>query len=473
MALPLAALTLAALPATWQEPLEPAPGPDPVVAAAEERRQKTLAAELREDPEFLTRVVFGAAAVLDLAALEPHLAGMLRAGEAPEALRLALRVMPAELARAHAAGVWRPGPEAVRVLLAEIEARGRERESAELLQSLFRAGDENVAWAGRLLLCGGGEVGFAWVADQLEALKGAERLPWLEACGASGRRELVGELGDWLLDERDPHAAATGIVALARLGHEPARLQLDELVAGPADERLAFALEALARALSTRELARVAELALRRDDLAPSTRLALEAGLVEGGAPAARSALRQSLAQRSGAERDLCLRALARAPEAADVEAFAALFPLAGEELLETNVLLAETLLARRHAEGEPFLRAALWRDDWNLCVLAGGLLMQAGGARALLDELEAAPRSVGEPHLRRVGFALGEWGGLGVVEELLRTRNEADPVLQGALLGALSARAAEERARAAAPRIEKPAGPKPGPRKRAPKQEE
>jgi hypothetical protein len=40
------------------------------------------------------------------------------------------------------------------------------------------------------------------------------------------------------------------------------------------------------------------------------------------------------------------------------------------------------------------------------------------------------------------VGFALGEWGGLTAVEPLARVRMEGDPVLQGALLGALVNRA-------------------------------
>jgi hypothetical protein len=62
-------------------------------------------------------------------------------------------------------------------------------------------------------------------------------------------------------------------------------------------------------------------------------------------------------------------------------------------------------------------------------------------GLEALIDELDTAPRTAGDRDLRRVGFAIGEWGGLSAVEKLARERRETDPGLQGALLGALAAR--------------------------------
>src|SRR5688572_21358124 len=246
MTLPLALAALALLVPARQEPVE--------AAVRAPRHEKTLVAALCERPEFLRRVVFRASVVLDHSALEPHLAGLLRSSEEPEALRLALRVMPGELARAHAAKVWAPSAETVRVLLAEIEDEGLEREAARLLLSLYEARDENVAWAGRLLLRAGGEVPFSWVAEQLPPADLPLRRAWIEACGLSGRKELALELGEWLSQASDASVLATGLVALAELAHAPARTELEELVEGPSSERRRFVLAALARVLTSREL---------------------------------------------------------------------------------------------------------------------------------------------------------------------------------------------------------------------------
>jgi hypothetical protein len=419
-------------------------------AGSASRPERSLAAELRARPGFLETVVFRAAAVLDRAQLEPHLVGMLRSGDDPEALRLALRVLAEELARAHAAGHWKPSGASLRLCLTEIEAEGRERECAKLLASVFAAKDQESNWAGRLLLAAGGEVPFRWVEEQLAAADPVERRSWLEACGKSGRQDLAPEVAAWLKGEDEASVTATGLVTLARLAHAPAREELLELVKAPADARRAAAFAALARALEARELARYGEEALRREDLAASERLALQLGLVRGGAKEPRAAVRAGLVGAKCEELWSRLSALARAPEPADVEAFAAVFPLEGEDAVPSNALLAATLLVQRHPEVEPFLRAALWHPDWDLCVLAGGLLVRQGGTRVLLDELETPPRTARSTDLRRVGFALGEWGGLGVVEELQRSRSESDPILQGALLGALSARAGEERSKPA-----------------------
>ncbi|NUP96488.1 MAG: hypothetical protein HUU28_10035, partial [Planctomycetaceae bacterium] len=46
-----------------------------------------------------------------------------------------------------------------------------------------------------------------------------------------------------------------------------------------------------------------------------------------------------------------------------------------------------------------------------------------------------------GARDLRRVGFALGEWGGVNEVEWLSARISPAEPALQGAVLGALGQR--------------------------------
>ncbi len=53
----------------------------------------------------------------------------------------------------------------------------------------------------------------------------------------------------------------------------------------------------------------------------------------------------------------------------------------------------------------------------------------------------QSPPAGATEADVRRLGFALGQWGGLPTVEALARRRNGGDPALQGALLGALTTR--------------------------------
>ena len=66
---------------------------------------------------------------------------------------------------------------------------------------------------------------------------------------------------------------------------------------------------------------------------------------------------------------------------------------------------------------------------------------MRARGIQGLHDELASAPTEARPEDLRRIGYALGQWGGLAAVEALARRRGSGDPALQGAYLGALATR--------------------------------
>ncbi len=406
-----------------------------------QRGPKALAAELFAEAAFRERVVVTAAAGLAPEVLQAHLFELLLTGERAEVLRVAVVHFPAQLERALLAGAWKPSLEAWRVMLAEIESARAERRAQGLLEIAFRESPELEAQAGLLLVRAGGDLPWRWVSDQLEAGGARMRSALAEACGERGEKARIPDLADLL--ERRPDLAifGEGLVALARLGHAPAREALDEILKGPASPERDQVVAALARVLHDGNLRARAETVLRREDLAPELRFELELALV--GAPVERARLRAALSEgRSLEQRVRLVRALARTPEAADLELLAGLFPTENERELDVELALA--LLQNRHPAVDGLLRATLWSDEWNASVLAGGLLVQAGGARALADELGAAPRSAGESDLRRVGFALGQWGGFAALEELARTRSEGDPALQGALLGALAVRASE-----------------------------
>jgi hypothetical protein len=100
-------------------------------------------------------------------------------------------------------------------------------------------------------------------------------------------------------------------------------------------------------------------------------------------------------------------------------------------------------MIEHREPEIMPILRAGLWTSTRDVSLLAGGLVARVGGPNALVDELRVPPRNATSGDLRRVGFAIGEWGGVAALGALARELrwSSGDPALQGALLGALSTR--------------------------------
>lgn len=405
------------------------------------RWQKTVAARLFADDAFLDPAILSAAAELSEPELKAHLTEMLLGGERPAALRVAALLMPDELALAFQSGGWKPTLAGWLAVLTTIEAERSERKARKLLELAFKADPAFEPLAGLLIFRAGGDLPWIWIGDQLEKGDTATRIALVEACGDRGEKGRIPDLADLLERRKDLGLFGPGLVALARLGHAPAKDALDELVKASTSQERNEALVALSHALHDPALRRPAERALELEDLSADVKLQLELGLALSGARVERAKLRSllPLAPR-GPKRLGLVRALGEKPESADLDALAALFP--DEDDLELDVELARVLLRARHPAMAGLLTAALWDDDWNRSVLAGGLIVRSGGTQALRDELDAAPRGTREADLRRVGFALGEWGGLAEVEELARTRTEADPVLQGALFGALSSRA-------------------------------
>ena len=72
---------------------------------------------------------------------------------------------------------------------------------------------------------------------------------------------------------------------------------------------------------------------------------------------------------------------------------------------------------------------------------MAAALAIDAGGIGVLRRELENAPSYARAEDVRRVGYALGFWGGIPQVEDLAKRWSVGHPALQGAVLGALAAR--------------------------------
>jgi hypothetical protein len=180
--------------------------------------------------------------------------------------------------------------------------------------------------------------------------------------------------------------------------------------------------------------------ALGLDKVEGEVRESVELALAREGRIGDREVLRSWLQEgRPRPLRSAAIRALGRRLEEQDLELFRTMFPL--EEELDLNVELAVVLVRNRDPQALQMLRRILWQGDWNESVLAGGLLMRGGGVHSLLVELDSPPAGSDARDLRRVGFALGQWGGIEAVEILARRRAEDDPGMQGAYLGVLSTR--------------------------------
>lgn len=136
-------------------------------------------------------------------------------------------------------------------------------------------------------------------------------------------------------------------------------------------------------------------------------------------------------------------RALAARPGARDLRVLARLFPREGAA--EINLELASGLARSGHRSVEPLLQRAVWELPWNLSVLAAGVVSATYGQRTLISWAANPPVEATEQDVRRLGYAIGEWGGLPAVEALRKRLNStagADlPALQGAILGALATR--------------------------------
>jgi hypothetical protein len=143
-------------------------------------------------------------------------------------------------------------------------------------------------------------------------------------------------------------------------------------------------------------------------------------------------------AGRAGADLVVALR---RGASAEDLQVFESLFPRGDDRELDLELAIALGQLAS--PEVVPVLRQALWRGAHDISILAAGELAEVHGLHFLYDELASPPADADEGDMRRLGFAIGTWGGIDAVERVSRLRrlNPGDPAVQGAVLGALAAR--------------------------------
>lgn len=421
------------------------------------RRYRSVLLEgLARDRAFLDPFIIAAAADLEQSALSDHIAEILRAGGPPERLRGAVLVLAPELERWIAEGRFTPANAAEwRALLDEIQERRLERSCVGLLEQAFRV-PEVARQAGALLLRAGATLPRGWLARVLEESGPHPRALLLEAIADRGGADRGGadrggadrgevelrRLASRFLGSGEAlEVRASALVTLARLADEKARKELLRILTG-APSTLATGIHlVLARSCHDPFVLEPVLGALARTDLEPEARFRLEIGVGLRGRLEVRDSLRAWLALGEPHPlRALVVRALAARGDARDGAVLAELFPVEGDR--ELNLELARSLLARRDASAMGLLMGEVWHGPFDQAMLAAGVLVKSQGLSVLVDELAHPPGASSREDLRRVGFALGAWGGLEAVELLERRASQSDAGLQGAYLGALVARA-------------------------------
>ncbi len=403
---------------------------------------KTLAIRaLGADPVLLADVVIGALPGLRRPGVADHLLNQVLHGRGSARLRTAVAVLPRELSDLVANELWAPADAAEwRVILDEIDQRRVERLTLELLRAATEVPE--VRWrAVELAGLAGEESNGPLLAADPTRMDAAGRVQFAVALGAVADASWLARFPD-LRDDPDPSVRAAYLVAALRHDQRKATAEVEERAANPDHAEHAATIAALARVARDPRAGVVLE--TRLGEAEGPEKILVATALCRAGRLAGRATVREALsgdpAPRGAAGVEL-VRALARDDSSEDAEVFRALFPRPDDRVLDLE--LARTLAELGDPAVEPLLRAAIWEGEFDVSVLAVGLLFDHGGPFAILRELQNPPVSASSSDLRRVGFAVGQWGGPAEYERLLRElrATSAHPAVQGAWLGALASR--------------------------------
>ncbi len=232
-------------------------------------------------------------------------------------------------------------------------------------------------------------------------------------------------------------------VALVRMNVPIAAEELYELVADSGDSDREVILRELCSQARSNSASKLLQELLLNDVLNLEQRIRVGSNLILNGRGVPPASFSEDILKLpiSGELGALTLRALGKRGLTDDLELLVRHFPTEGDQVV--NLAAASALIERGTPGTIPILQAAIWRGPWDRSILACALLVDTVGFRALADELNKPPTKATSEDLRRVGFALGELGGIEQVEAFARRlqTGTGDPILQGAVLGALSAR--------------------------------
>lgn len=397
-------------------------------------------AELARDREFVSQVVLRASVHLARGQVHDHLLVALLEGDGVGRLAAAVDAIPRQLSELVESGLWAPRDAAEwAVVLAEVERQRVEALAPELI--LAAEGVPGLEWRARAVGSRSQRVDLeAFAHLELADLPVLDRIEACQAIGSSddaAAREILGGLDE----DEDSRVRSAALVARLRLGDRTAAASVERILFDRTEKDHVAVLESLCRNAREASISVRLEEYMRRASGPDLTVVAaaLTTQAQSSGREAARSLLGLD-APPTGERRFALVRALSRRPTPQDLEILTSLFPQPAEK--ELNVELAVSLAVLSAPAVRPILRAALWHGGFEESVLAGFLLADSSGPRTLIEEIRRPPPGAKAADLRRIGFALGEWGGVEALRELSKeTGSAAGPEMQGALLGALGSR--------------------------------
>ena len=399
-----------------------------------------LIEDLSSNSSFIKSLTLKAAASVDRAGVKDCYLAIVGTEQSKGTLQASLRAMPAEFSKIVAAGLWVPaGRKQWNVLLAEIHSSSLESETRELLA--VAAEVDSIRYRAISLLVRGGDLSLAagLPAEMESGDLGVDQLAWCcDALGGSGHTSAVKTLRS-LSEHESKVVAWAALVGMARLGDQAAVSSLRASLAGDDLSSLSPLIQIMNRRAGDALLSSLLTEALPRMEVALAMDTAIS--LVAAGKLSVRESLREYLSEGvpTGAVGARAILALATDMSREDIAFVRHQFPVEGDPIV--NEALALVLYELRDPVVMPLIRASVWGGSFDESLLASALMMEISGASVLFDEIDRAPLGCTKEDVRRVGYALGLWGGIPALRELTTKLRSGDPALQGALLGALASR--------------------------------
>ena len=399
-----------------------------------------LLEQLSSDKRFIKSLTLNAAVGIGRVGVKDCYLAIVGTDQSESTLRASLRAMPAEFSRMVASELWVPSNRKQwNVLLSEISSSALEQETQELLA--VAADVPGLHYRAVSLLIRGGDLSYAaGIMRELQAGGlSVEELAWCcEALGNTGHTSAQESL--MVLSRDDSRVVSqAALIGLARLGDQAAISGLRASMEEAEISKSAPLIRMMNRLTENTQLSNLLAEALPRMEgpVALDTAIAL----VKSGSLSARERLREILREGvpGGDLGARAVRALASDMTEGDIEFIRHQFPLTGDRVV--NEALAIALCELRDPIVVPLLRAGVWGGGFNESVLASALLMEVSGGNVLFDEIDRVPSGGTQEDVRRIGYALGLWGGIPALRQLSSKRRSGDPALQGALLGALASR--------------------------------
>ena len=406
------------------------------------RSWRSLRAEvLSADSEYVDAVLLPHLGELNRLETRDHLLSWMLRDENPRLAAAALVAMPEQVNELLTHKLWQPASvEAWQAMAGELRGPYDLLQIPAWVQRALAQEALVEPVAAKML---GAQLMEAW--ELLEPLsrdpEPAVRARFAQRLAESGDPQWLGELKRLENDESSAVRAAA-LVARVRLGGPEARARITLGLEGGDDAWRGALVEALAEFGGQEALLGLLEEALVR--AAPEQELGIALAAARGGSVQARALLSSRLRLgTAGESAPDCIRVLTSDASAEERQLFGELFPTDGDKVgdRELDIELGRALIELEEPEGLRLVRGALWEGPFERGVLVGYLLAELEGVFAVEDELASPPVGARPSDMRRIGFVLGEWGGLATVERLARRRQSSDPVLQGAYLGALGGR--------------------------------